>query len=659
MSLRKSWRRTVEGRVFNNRPIGTFPFAPDPTITNPVCSPRQEILPVDKEDHQAQFYQAYRKVAEEYDKEFLKKYEEDLNTTLIFVSFVSNFTERVLISSQAGLFSAVASAFIILVDPQLKPDSGDETAALLRILIYKMDNTTFGTDVPTLPQWAGPPRAMVDVQTTLFTSLALSLLSAFLAMLGKQWLNRYDSADMRGSVIERSQNRQRKLDGIVTWSFDPVMESLPLMLQVALLLLGCALSRYLWDTSITIASVVLGITSFGALFYAFIVVAGTAFENCPYQTPASRVLRYLGPKLHSSIPSVNRSAARNSIRESITVWFISPAIPSVVRSVVSNAIRGSITIRFIDEAMRDVRRGWSRGEIPATLVTLAFLVFGVPLAFIGDISLLGRGAVQAFLSLPLGVLRLTQRAYNQLKGIYSSLERSLAQQTTPQELRCILWTLQTSLDKFIHLSTLKRLATMPDLIGLEPSLIVECLNIFVGCLSFSNRKVVIIQGLEQLATVSATAFFHTFLRLTTVDPASGVLADVRRRYDGIFPFDTDFRGLRLYSTIIKIHALVSKDWNPRNFEWDDYKPSGQELIPFARHIAEVTRAEHKDGNVPRWILLFAFHCLSIVPPSPASAIADCLTIIATNLGCRLSDFMTLDEKYRYSNFMVLISLTKV
>ena len=39
-----------------------------------------------QEDHQTHFYENYRKVAEEYDKEFLKKYDEDLNTTLIFVS---------------------------------------------------------------------------------------------------------------------------------------------------------------------------------------------------------------------------------------------------------------------------------------------------------------------------------------------------------------------------------------------------------------------------------------------------------------------------------------------------------------------------------------------------------------------------------------------
>ena len=108
----------------------------------------------------------------------------------------------------------------------------------------------------------------------LFASLAASFFSAFLAMLGKQWLNRYASIDMRGSAIERSQNRQRKFDGMVSWYFDHVMELLPLTLQVALLLLGCALSRYFWDINTTVASVVLGVTSFGLLFYFFIMIGG-------------------------------------------------------------------------------------------------------------------------------------------------------------------------------------------------------------------------------------------------------------------------------------------------------------------------------------------------------------------------------------------------
>ena len=37
-------------------------------------------------DHRARFYEHYRKESEEYDKEVIKKYDEDLNTTLIFVS---------------------------------------------------------------------------------------------------------------------------------------------------------------------------------------------------------------------------------------------------------------------------------------------------------------------------------------------------------------------------------------------------------------------------------------------------------------------------------------------------------------------------------------------------------------------------------------------
>ena len=36
-------------------------------------------------DLRSRFYNEYRKEAEEYDREFVKKHDEDLNTTLIFV----------------------------------------------------------------------------------------------------------------------------------------------------------------------------------------------------------------------------------------------------------------------------------------------------------------------------------------------------------------------------------------------------------------------------------------------------------------------------------------------------------------------------------------------------------------------------------------------
>ena len=49
-----------------------------------------------QDGNEARFYDSYRKVAEEYDKDFLNKYGGDLDTTLIFVGSTSSFYEHVL-----------------------------------------------------------------------------------------------------------------------------------------------------------------------------------------------------------------------------------------------------------------------------------------------------------------------------------------------------------------------------------------------------------------------------------------------------------------------------------------------------------------------------------------------------------------------------------
>jgi hypothetical protein len=310
------------------------------------------------------------------------------------------------------------------------------------VLIYKIDNTTFGDDIPTLPQWIGPPPAMVHVQAILYASLAASLLSALLAMLGKQWLNRYASTDVRGSAIERSQNRQRKLDGIIRWYFDSVLESLPLMLQVALLLLGCALSRYLWEISSIIASVVIGVTSFGLLFYLFILVVGTAWESCPYQTPGSTFFRYLGPGVRRMILAAGSILKTSQVVEVVTGLWEDTDLSSC----------------------NDV------------FFTLGLLVLAVPVRFAMDIYSFGRATVKRFSALSIGVYRLLRRVYTWLH----SSPRGLDQRIAALDLRCILWTLQTSLDKLVHISTLKHLNTITEFTDFDSNLVMGCFNIFIG-----------------------------------------------------------------------------------------------------------------------------------------------------------------------------------
>jgi hypothetical protein len=441
-------------------------------------------------------------------------------------------------------------------------------------------------------------------------------------MLGKQWLNRYVSTDLRGSAMERSQNRQRKLDGIVVWYFDHVMESLPLMLQAALLLLGCALSRYLWDIGITVALVVLVVTSFGLAFYLFVIIAGVVFESCPYQTPGSHILRHLGPKvqtiiysLHSAITSLLWNASKRS---------------QVARIVVMNT--------HLDDPLQPGSE---------TIRCLSGLVLGIPRGFAIDVYHLGRAAIRLVFALPIGTYRLVRSAITKLHAMYSAFKQKSGQRMTSSHLRCVSWMLQTSLDKPVHLTTLRHLLTVTEFAGLDPTLVVDCFNVFVGCVSSSNHKVVVIQGLEQLATVSATCFLRTFHHILVVDPTSSVLADLRRRFNAVFPSDLGSTDLPFDSTMVMIHVLVSPVGNHRNVQWDNYSSSSQEYIPFAQYMAEAAREGYQQTQyrkVPRWILRFALRSLSLDPSPPTSILADCLSIVATDLDCDVSNITTLDQR---------------
>ena len=452
---------------------------------------------------------------------------------------------------------------------------------------------------------------MVDVQAILYASLTISLFSAFLAMLGKQWLNRYKSTDMRGSAAERSQNRQRKLDGIVAWYFNSVMESLPLMLQVALLLLGCALSRYLWQISIIIASVVLGVTLFGVLFYIFIVVAGAVSEGCPYQTPGSQAIRYLVPKL-------------------LTMGRLAASAISSMPSALGSHFRKSEVIDNMWNLL--AYRPWQS----RTRASLFFrhLASRLPPAFTTDVRSLRRAVVWTLCALPMGICRLVCRMLNH--------------QAPALHFRCISWTLQTSLDKPVRLSTLDHLMKVPELTGLDPTLLDDCLSVFIGCVNSKNGQAVVMQGSEQLATTSASCLLLTFHHLSVTDPTSATIADIRRRYDRIFPVNTNFDGFSPLHPVIGFHVLVNQHWSSRNTQWADHRPPSQDHISSAHRMVGVARqGYHQTQNreVPPSTLHFALCSLSLDPLPSASIIADCLTIAAIDLGCDLLDMASWDEGY--------------
>ena len=83
------------GNKLESQRMGKLHLISRHTVVRILCSQGKVSAPAVK-DPRAHFYEIYRKEAEDHDKEFIKKYDEDLNTTLIFVSLVCYLNAHVL-----------------------------------------------------------------------------------------------------------------------------------------------------------------------------------------------------------------------------------------------------------------------------------------------------------------------------------------------------------------------------------------------------------------------------------------------------------------------------------------------------------------------------------------------------------------------------------
>lgn len=191
---------------------------------------------VKSDDDRLDFYEIYRKAAAVYDTDYVRRRNEDLSITLILVSSLRFLTVSHLIHSQAGLFSAVSSAFVVDLNSKLEPDPGDD---ILRSILLALNHTAIPGpgEHPDGPKGhMGPPGpggpdmiSFTIAAMAIYLSLLTSLLTALLAILLKQGLNLH-LVFARGSVIGRCADRQRRYDGFQKWSFVCFDQLLPILL---------------------------------------------------------------------------------------------------------------------------------------------------------------------------------------------------------------------------------------------------------------------------------------------------------------------------------------------------------------------------------------------------------------------------------------------
>ena len=380
------------------------------------------------------------------------------------------------------------------------------TAAYMQVLIHAVNGSLFPNADPSAITWTRPPPKIVAVQCLLYASLSTSLFAAFLAMLGKQWISRY-LRNRGGSAADKSRDRQRKLDGLESWHFFLVIEGLPVMLQFALLLLGCALSQYLWTISPTVAGFLIAFTLLGVAFYTFFTLAGTSSYNCPYQTPLSIFIR-----VSIKFIAQSNSAFARPLRTFMTSL-------STIHSYCIKNLRGILI--YLRSAARGAVRGFSHTAVPP----------------------------QEAPEIPLAVVATPVQIWEEVRVDWDSCQA---------DIRCIAWLLHSTTDIDVIYSTVRFAADTiwyPEIAGaLSPHILS---NLLFDC--FVGGQVV--PDMLENASAIGMALASVLSVQLNVEPENKDLKELRRHiFSKTIGISSSTPALALVITVLQsVTAITSPD----------------------------------------------------------------------------------------------------
>jgi hypothetical protein len=161
----------------------------------------------------------------------MAEYGEEVDTVLVFVRTFdviliafSSLTSTL----QAGLFSAILTAFIVEVYKGLQEDPAETSAQILRRITMQLENNT--QTLPSIPSKThSTSNTIVAINALWLSSLIFSLFAALLAILVKQWLHVYskwpDREPPKDTIILRRMYRE----GFFQWHVPEIIGLLPVV----------------------------------------------------------------------------------------------------------------------------------------------------------------------------------------------------------------------------------------------------------------------------------------------------------------------------------------------------------------------------------------------------------------------------------------------
>lgn len=187
------------------------------------------------------------------------------------------------------------TAFIIESYKDLQQQPEDTTNQILLQMSAQLASLTVSGSLinSTVPAFTPPPfnspKYTVLVNTLWFLSLVIALITASLGILVKQWLHEllaYETHDPQ----KRLKLRFYREAGLDRWKVFEIASSLPLLLQVSLLLFFIGLSVFLHQLNLVVSWSITGVIVIWLTVFLFTILAPASSAQCPYKTPTLKAL---------------------------------------------------------------------------------------------------------------------------------------------------------------------------------------------------------------------------------------------------------------------------------------------------------------------------------------------------------------------------------
>jgi len=213
----------------------------------------------------------------------------------MFLCAFLNETQTYWTSAQAGIFSAVVTAFIIEGYKSLRPDPADVSAVLLKAILLQLSNGSL-TDIPTIEDISlRTDSSAIRIAILWFLSLVLSLSSALASTLLKQWARNFERVANGKNLEPKARYYSRLYRGSMrVQSLSTLVHTVQNLLHISVFLFLGGLFEFLQPINILVSYVTLGTVSLTARLYLTATFTGLFNRGSPYQTPLSAFVRRVG-----------------------------------------------------------------------------------------------------------------------------------------------------------------------------------------------------------------------------------------------------------------------------------------------------------------------------------------------------------------------------